>query len=400
MELIPPPILEVRDEEQLAAEAVGRVSGPYTLDILDFQIERLQRQRALIVAEVFDQPVCPELRNANPSAPHTALIEALAWVIGQLGRKINSLPRQNEVEFANLFRIGLREATPAQTVLEFAVAPPPGVDVLIPSGSQVSTADGLFVYETIEELVIPFGEESGQVEARRIVAGETTLAPNVLIKMADPVAWVDSVTNPQAVNSGSNDEQVEEALERARNYQQRSERLVSTRDIETALLEEALLGNGIVRAFPFVRGGDFLNQRVGHTTVIVMSKTGDPVDANTRIAINAILEQLVGNQFIYVLDPIYVNFDVVANVRLSTNAVQGATLAAIQTRLRAFYAASRANFGRQILRSEVIAEIEATPGVDRIVAQTNGAILASPTEDVKLDPWQLSKLVNVTLTVV
>lgn len=399
-ELIPSPVIEIRDEEQLAAQGIGRVSGPHTVEMIDFQRERLLRLRALVESGSLGQPVCPELSNANPSSTHTALAEAMAWMIGQLGRKLNFLPRQVEVAFANLFRIGLREATPARTVIEFTVAPPPDVDVVIPAGTQVSTEDGLFIFETIEALTILFGDPSGQVEAQRTLAGETTLAPNVLIRMVDPVAWVEGVHNPQAISSGSNDEQVIEALERARNYQQRGERIVSTRDIETALLDDALLSNGIVRAFPFVRGSDFLNQRVGHTTVVVMTKTGDPIDANARIAINAILEQLVGHQFVYIVDPFYVSFDVSAKVKLNTNAVQAATLVAIETRLRNFYAASRANFGRPISPSEVIAEIEGTPGVDRIIEQPNGAILASPNGSVKLNPWELPKLVGVNLTAV
>lgn len=214
------------------------------------------------------------------------------------------------------------------------------------------------------------------------------------------IAWVEEVTNLEAVNSGSKDEAVEEALERARNYQQRSERIVSTRDLENAILEDALLGNAIVKAFPFVVAGDFSASAPGHTTVVVMTKAGDAISTEQRWAINTMLEQLVGNQFVYVLDPLYVNFNVTANVRLTSGATQTATLAAIETNLRAFYAAKRENFGRPILRSEVIAVIEGTTGVDRIEAQQSGAILASPATDVKLDPWQLPKVVTVQMTVV
>lgn len=399
-ELITAPDLDIRDEEQLAAEAIGRISGGLTVALIDSQIEARQKLRPMVEAGTLAPPICPELINANPSSPHTAIIEAQAWLAGQIARRINLIPLQNEIAFANLFKIGLREATPAETVLEFSVAPPPDVDVTVPAGTEVSTQDGSYVFETIEDLVIPFGEASGQVQARRTVAGETTLAPNVLTHQVDLIAWVDEVTNPEAVNSGSKDEAVEEALERARNYQQRSERIVSTRDLENAILEDALLGNAIVKAFPFVVAGDFSNSAPGHTTVVVMTKLGDPVSTEQRWAINTMLEQLVGNQFVYVLDPLYVNFNVAANVRLTSGATQTATLAAIETNLRAFYAASRENFGRPILRSEVIAVIEGTTGVDRIEAQQSGAILASPLVDVKLDPWQLPKVVTVTMTVV
>lgn len=180
-ELITPPDLDIRDEEQLAAEAIGRISGGLSVEIIDSQIVTLQALRP-IVESGLALPICPELTNANPSSPHTVLIEALAWLEAQIARRINQIPLQNEVEFANLFKIGLREATAAETTLEFSVAPPPDVDVTVPAGTQVSTEDGNYIFETIAELIIPFGEASGEVKAQRTVAGETTLAPNVLTR--------------------------------------------------------------------------------------------------------------------------------------------------------------------------------------------------------------------------
>jgi uncharacterized phage protein gp47/JayE len=400
-DLIPAPDLEIRNAEQLAAEAIARVSGLKTVELIDSFIEVLRRERVMVEAGAIDPPVCPELTNANPSSPHTVQLEAEAWLLFQVAWRINLLPKRDQIEFARLFKIELREAAPAETVLEFSVAPPDGVDVTVPIGTLVSTEDGRVIFETTEELVIQFGDASGQVAARNTVAGATLLSPDQLVRMVDAIAWVDAVTNPDAIDGGANDESIEEALERARNYQQRGERLVTTRDLELAILEDVLRGQGIVRGFPFIVLGDFAGpKRPGHTTLVVMTRSGNPVSADAKRVINQVLEQIVGNQFVYVSDPLFVNFDVEANVKLLVSAPETATLNAIQTNLRAFYAASRENFGRDILRSEIIAVIEGTPGVDRISSAPTGPILASPIADSKLDPWQLPKLVDVTLNAV
>jgi Baseplate J-like protein len=399
---IPPPDLEIRDEEQFAAEVIGRTSGGLTADRVLTQIEARRRLLTLIESgALVDPPICPELVNANPSAPHTVQLEAQGWLLAQMGYRINQIPKRDEIEFANLFKIGLREAEPATTILQFNVAPPVGVDVTIPLGAQVSTSDGKIVFETIEQTTIPFGEESGLVAARNVAVGSLLLAPGQLVKMLDAVAWVDSVTNPDAIDGGGDDETVEEALERARSYQRRGERLVSTLDFEEAILYDVLRGNGIVRGFAFVALGDFGGpKRPGHSTFVVMTRNGNPISAGDKQAVNSILEQRVGNQFVYISDPIYVSFNVTSTVKLTNTSPQAteATKTTIEANLRAFYAPERENFGRRIARSEIIAVIEGTQNVDRIVSDPNGPILASPAVDVPLDPWQLPKLEIVTLT--
>jgi hypothetical protein len=124
--------------------------------------------------------------------------------------------------------------------------------VVVPLGTQISTEDGKIVFETTAQLVIPFGDATGEVAAINTIAGALLLAPGKLTKMVDAIAWVDSVTNAEAIDGGNNDEEVEEALERTRSYQRRGERLVSTLDLEEAVLHDVLRGNGIVRGFPFI----------------------------------------------------------------------------------------------------------------------------------------------------
>jgi hypothetical protein len=403
-DLIPAPDLEIRDGEQLAAEAIGRVSGGLTADRVRSQIEERLRLLPLIESgAVGNAPICPELVNANPSEPHTAILEAQAWLLEQMAFRINQIPKQNQVAFANLFRIGLREAEPATTILTFYVSPPDGVDVTVPIGTQVSTDDGKTIFQTNATMVIPFGDESGSVAAKSLVAGSLLLSPEQLVKIVDPIAWVDSVTNLEAIDGGGDGEEVEESLERARSYQRRGERLVSTLDFEEAILHDVLRDNGIVRGFPFVVQGAFDGpQRPGHTTFVVMTRNGLPITLENKQAINSILQQAIGNQFIYVSDPIYRIFNVTATVKLKNASPQAinATKAAIEANLRSFYAADRENFGRGILRQEIITVIEDTQNVDYIVSDPGGPILASPLVSTALQPWELPKVVNVTIATV
>lgn len=402
-DLIPAPDLDIRDERQLAGEAIGRVTGTLTVDYVNFQIGALQALAALMQSgAITGAPICPELTNANPSAPHTVALEAHAWLLAFIARRINQLPKRDQIEFARLFQIQLRTAGPAATTLQFAVAPPPSLAVTIAAGTQVATQDGTVVFETTADLTIPYGQGSGSVSAIRTIGGATLLAPNTLTQILNPVAWVQSATNPQAIDSGTDDESIDAALERARQFQQRGLRLVTTTDLENAVLQDVMNGAGIVKGFPFVTAGDFGGgQRPGNTTLVVMTSSGLPIDDATRSAINFVLSQIVGNQFVYISDPLYVGFEVEATIHLQSGAAQQATIAAVEAALTNYYAPSAANFGRAILRAQVITIIESTPGVDKIVSSSpSGAILDAPAADVTLQPWQLPQLDQITITVV
>ena len=326
--------------------------------------------------------------------------------MAQQARRINQLPVRDQIAFANLFGIQLRDATNATTTLTFTLAfVPPDTNVTIPAGTVVSTDDGLYSFTTDEDLVIAsqYGDQSGSIAATRTVAGATLLSANTLVKMVDVIAYVDSVANSTAVDSGTNAETVDQALQRAVNYQRRGERLVSARDLEDAILEDILLGAGIVKAFPFVMAGDFsaLNHlKAGHTTVVVMTSAGNPVTDAIKAQITDAMQQAIGAQFIYVIDPIFSAFSVAANIKIVGLSSENAIKAGVEKNLRDFYAPKKGNFGRSILRAEVIAIIEGTAGVDRIVSDSDGPIVDSPGADVGLAPYELPKLVNVTLTVV
>lgn len=399
------PDLEIRNEDELAAQAIARTSGGLTAEIINAQIRERQEILKLIESGL-DAPVCPELTNANPSAPHTVLLEAFAWMLAQQAYRLNRVPEQNFVAFANIFGIMPRPATFAETILRFTVDAPINTAVNIPAETQVSDAEGKYVFETVTDLSIPSGQMTGEVTARRSVAGQILLSSNILTELIDPIAFVEAVTNPSAIDSGTELEALSSTLDRVNRYQRRGERIVSVRDLEEAILDEALDGNAIVRAFPFVKNGEFPNateptrRKPGHTTIVVMTKNGEKIDALMRLKITTVLAQAVGNQFIYLVDPYFLDFNVEFKVRLISGLPQGAILTAIENNLRNFYAPSREQFGRPILRSEIIAVVEGTGGVDRIETQNNTEILETPSFDTKLTEFQLPRLNDVTINVV
>lgn len=396
-ELIPTPNLDISDEEMLAAQAIAYTVGSLTSDRVNSQIQTLRNLLDILAGTNAPVPICAELTNANPSSPHTVLLEAQAWLLAQIARRINQVPRQNQIEFARLFGIELRAATAATTTLLFTF----NGNTTVPQGTQISTSDGKYIFTTDADATSNLSQSThASVTATRTVTGHTQLLPGTLTKLVSGAASVVSVINQYAVDSGADAETIDSALQRARNYQQRGERIVSSRDLETAVLDEALNGNGIVRAFAFVKSGDWTTMVAGYTTLVVMTNAGFAVSDDVRAKINALIQQTIGNEFVYVADPQFVDFNVGVSVRLTGISSQTATLAAIERNLRAFYAPSASGFGRPILRAEIISIIEGTTGVQRIQAQPLGLILASPLVDTEVAPYMMPRVVSVNIAVV
>jgi hypothetical protein len=399
---IPSPILDVRNEERIAAMMIARVTGPLSVEFLEKDLATTRELIAKMQGGAVGSAICPELTNANASSPHVKLFMTYAWVVAQIARRINQLPERDAIEFHKLFGIELRDATAATTTLRFTVAPPPDTPVIIPEGTEVGTGSNNYVFRTTAELLIPAGDVTGDVAAERTETGPTLLAPNQLINLLDEIAFVTAVTNPQAIDSGRNQETVNEALARARSYQRRGERIVSARDLEEAILYEVLDGVGIVKAFPLVAAGegddpDWQTMRAGHTTVIVMTPSGLPVSEEKKAAIRSLFSQVVGNQFIYVRDPAYHDFNVTANIITDGLTEQLGVIAAVKANLQSIYSVREGNFGRPILRSDIITLIESTQGVVRIVSDAAGPILAAPVVDIALAPYELPRINEATI---
>lgn len=402
MAVIAPPDLEIRNVEKLAAQALARIAMPPSAALVRNYIGVLQNLLDVIESgSMPTSPLCPELTNVNPSATTVVIAEQLSWLLEQIAFRINQLPERDQIEFARMFVGARHDATATTAELQFTTTGQQ--EVTIPAGTEVSTADGNIVFATIGDLTIPFGETTGTVEALRTVAGVTLLAPNTLIRQVDQIAYVSAVTNTVTVDSGSGEETLSEYLERARSYQRRAGRLVSAKDYEEAAFQDVLRRNGIVKMFPFISAGDFAGgNKAGYSTMIVMTSSGNAVSDDLKAQIRTLInEQGQAGQFVTLLDPQYVNFNVAANVKISGFTSQLAVIASVEANLRAFYSPKTGNFGRRILRAEVIHEIEGTDGVDRVdPVDPTGPILITPVADTVLAPYQLPRLVSVTINVV
>ncbi|MEX2504035.1 MAG: putative baseplate assembly protein [Egicoccus sp.] len=97
----------------------------------------------------------PEWTNHNVSDPGVALIELFAWMSEQVIYRLNQVPERLYIDFLNLLGTTPFAASAAQVRLTFWLAGVTDEPVIVPAGTEVTTADGAgVVFATTDELRI------------------------------------------------------------------------------------------------------------------------------------------------------------------------------------------------------------------------------------------------------
>lgn len=90
-------------------------------------------------------------------------------------------------------------------------------DLTISKGLQVKTKDGLYIFETVKDLVIPSGETTGTVEIQSVEATSEVnkyKAGEVDTVISSSYSFIESVSNLNGVTGGSEDEDDETYIQR------------------------------------------------------------------------------------------------------------------------------------------------------------------------------------------
>jgi predicted phage baseplate assembly protein len=83
----------------------------------------------------------PEWTDNNETDPGIAMLQLQAWFAEQLIYRLNQVPDLNYIKFLQLLGIDVEPASPARVDVTFTTTGP-GIDAIVPSGTQVATSGG------------------------------------------------------------------------------------------------------------------------------------------------------------------------------------------------------------------------------------------------------------------
>lgn len=108
------------------------------------------------------------------------------------------------------------KATPAEDVLQVKLFDVFEVDKILPKDSEIETKDGLYVFKTLEDLIIPAGQMYGTVKIESELAGAALndYAAGDINSLVKNYEYIESVTNLNGASGGSDPEEDDDYRER------------------------------------------------------------------------------------------------------------------------------------------------------------------------------------------
>lgn len=164
-----------------------------------------------------------------PGDERRIFLMQLVPIITGLKNDINDTAKQNFLKYARgqiLDELGgtvaaRLKAQRARVTMEFKLSAPQLAPITISKGTRV-TPDGTLYFETIEDLIILNGGESGRVIAEALEEGEkyNKFAPGQIKNIVDPIPYVASAANIDESSGGADIEDDEHYRDRIRQMQE------------------------------------------------------------------------------------------------------------------------------------------------------------------------------------
>jgi phage-related baseplate assembly protein len=361
---LPEPDFIPRDPAALAAEAVSAFEAETGRTLQPAQIERLVINQ-IAYRETLTRIAAQEVgKQALVNYATYPVLDELGVLVG-----VTRLPIQ-----------------PALATVTFSASAVLSIDVVVPAGTRVSTADGKTVFATSADATILAGQASVDAGVEAVVAGVAGngFAPGTLTKIVDPVGFVVSVTNITETNGGADiesDDQLRARIKLAPN----------TFSVAGPLKLYVSLARNAHQDIVSVVA---LSPVPGDIDIHVLTSSGPPsaeIKALVEAAVDSDQTRPHGDQ-VRVLDPVAVSYAVTANIQVTAGTDQASAISRVTAALQAVADGYAASLGAHVVLADLIAAAKAEAGVYDVQVTAPAATLALSAE-------QWASLTGITVTV-
>jgi phage-related baseplate assembly protein len=259
--------------------------------------------------------------------------------------------------------------------------------VVIPEGTRVSSADGLGIFQTLEDTTVEVGVDTVEIQAEALTAGivGNGYVAGLVKDLLDPLAFVESVANIDTTAGGSEQESDDGLRERIK---------LAPGSYSTAG-SVAAYKYWARTAHPSIVDVEILSLIPGDVNVYVITENDDETPGSVLDAVEAILSAETVRP---ICDNVLVeagavqNYTLDVDVILFTSADQADAVARIEAALLDYSTTKRMKLGNDIIESQIIA----TAMGDR--TEVYSASIAGWT-DLISDETQYPRCVGITVNV-
>ncbi|ACF12739.1 Baseplate J family protein [Chloroherpeton thalassium ATCC 35110] len=347
-------------------------------------------------------------KTLNPAQPERLMLDLLAYRETLLRISIQEIAKQNLLAYAlgdqldflaELVGVTRLEAQKAKTVLQFTNNS--GVSVTFSERTQVSTASGEVVFETVEELTVQSGKsETVSAEALEVGTSYNYYVPGQINTLVQAMASLE-VTNTQASYGGTDDESDEQLKERIR----LAPSSFSSAGAREAYRYHALSVSQSILDVTVLSPSDdeALDEAVIPGIVAVYLLTNPPLESSSAL-LSEVEAYLSGDSIKAVCDTLWVRAaeavqcSVSCEVDIEEGYLSDDVNSEVMAVLEAYAESLKAEFAKEAIQSEMIALIHDVEGVVSVSLDLKNEA-EEEVETISLKRFQFANLAITSVTV-
>jgi len=251
---------------------------------------------AVILSEVLSDFENLSGKTIEPAQPEYIIASAIAYHKALAMNRVNAAGKSMLVDFstapvldylASLFNITRLPAQGAVCTLGFTIVTG-HLQVTIPLGTRVVSADGQMIFATDDDVVVPVGVDSVEVSATCQTTGVSGNGYGIgeINTVQDPYAYISAVTNTNITAGGSDEESDDELRSRV----QLATSKFSTAGSRNAYIYWAKTASALISDVAIATLGDYLP-----IETIATYNNGTTYNINSFVTINGIVAVCVKN---------------------------------------------------------------------------------------------------------
>ncbi len=277
-------------------------------------------------------------------------------------------------------------ADSAVTTIQFNVDEALTFDFTIPKGTEIETKDGLYTFQTADDVVILAGELNVEVKAicETTGKGANNYTIGSINNLVTPLSYISSVENISISDGGADDEDAENLRDRIRQAPEKFSNAGSrgAYRYHTLSAHQSIIDVAINSPTP------------GVVNVYPLTVNGNP----TEEVINIVTEYLNDDKIrpltdsVQVIAPQKISFSITATVYLFKDADIISVQTTIDAKMNEYKQLLSKKLGKDVVQTQIISILNSIYGVFKVV-------LNSPAADIEVDENQWSELTSWNITI-
>ena len=271
------------------------------------------------------------------------------------------------------------------TTLKFSLENALDFDFTIQKGTEVETKDGLFVFQTNQDVIIYAGSKDATVKATCETAGAAS--NNYILgsinNLITPLSYISKVENTTISSGGADDEEADNLRDRIRQAPEKFSNAGSrgAYRYHTLSAHQSIIDVAITSTSP------------GVVNIYPLTDDGNPSQEVLEIVLKYLSDDKIRplTDYVQVLSPVKHDFNIRATIYLYKDADETSVLTTINSKLAEYKNQLSAKLGKSVIKTQIISILNSVYGVFKVVVDIP--------DDIELQENEWANLTNFEITV-